>query len=129
MKSIMACIVILITMNLLGCASSKWTKADTLREAAFFVVEGMDYLQTKQIVKDPDRQENNPILGSNPDQNTIDIYFGACILGHYLIARYLPSDWEFYGYKFHPRAAWQWTFIGFESGVVYRNHRKGVKIW
>jgi len=109
-------------------AGDKWTKEDTVRQIAFTVVEGMDWLQTKEIARNPKYYETNWYLGKYPSQNKVDKYFAICTLGHALVSYLLPVKTEVYGFKVYPRQAWQYFWIGLEAGCVSHNLNIGIRI-
>lgn len=61
----------------------------------------------------------NPILGSHPSKDRINLYFAAVALAHYMISDALSPE---------NRAVWQNVSIGFEASVVYRNFSLGIGI-
>ena len=100
-------------------AGDIWTKEDTARQVLFVSLQVADWLQTKEIVRRPDRYERNIILGSHPKQNTIDLYFLTTTALHTTIAYYLPKKY---------RMIWQYVWITIETGCVYHNHKAGIRI-
>jgi len=96
-----------------------WTRADTEYQAVFVAVTAIDWLQSKEIARNPEFSETNPILGSNPDQNKVNAYFASCLLAHTAIAYYLPKKY---------RRVWQCCWIMVEGGYVLHNLSAGVRI-
>jgi hypothetical protein len=115
------------TIALLWCcsparalAADPWSDADKTREAVYLILHAADWGQTRSIADSPESyRENNPFLGEHPTQKRVDAYFAATALLHIGITHVLPADW---------RPAFQYFFIGLESGVVVNNYRAGVRI-
>ncbi len=70
-------IILLTTCLLFSCAGNKaWTKQDTVREATWMALNGVDWLQTRQIALQPNRfYEYSPILGKHPSVERVNLYF------------------------------------------------------
>jgi hypothetical protein len=103
-----------------GCANGAWSRADTYRQAAVIGVGAVDWLQTREIAKNPEKYyEMNPILGSHPSTKEVDAYFAACALAHTGVAMALPPKW---------REPWQYLWIGLEAATVAHNYNIGIKI-
>lgn len=110
---------ILIIALSYGCASAKWTKEDTYRQAGFVAVTGVDWLQTREIAKSPGKyRETNPILGEHPSLEKVDAYFAVCVAAHTSIAVALPPEY---------RKWWQYVWIGLESYTVGHNFATGLR--
>jgi len=120
MKKIISLMLMLILFfPIISFATDEWTKKDTAYQTAFLVLTAMDWQQTKEITRNPNYYEKNPILGHNPKQNKIDAYFLSCAFMHTTIAYYLPEKY---------RRVWQYLFIGIETGYVAHNYNAGVRI-
>ena len=90
---LLTCLISL--MLFIGCASSApWSKTDKILWGTAISLKTVDYMQTKKLVKDPLHHEKNPILGENPSQNTIDLYFATTAIGLTIIAHKLPPKWR-----------------------------------
>jgi len=109
---------VLFSMPNITFAENTWTKKDTIYQATFLTVKAIDWLQTKEIARNPRYYEENPILGKHPKQNTVDIYFLSTAMAHSIIAYYLPEKY---------RRAWQCIFIGIQAGCVMNNYHTGVR--
>lgn len=112
-------ILIILLMAFPVYATDEWTRKDTAYQGAFLTLMAADYLQTKEIARNPRYHESNPILGRNPSQNDVDIYFLATTLLHTSIAYYLPKEY---------RRIWQCFWIGIETGCVRHNINAGIRI-
>lgn len=100
-------------------AVDEWTKKDTTYQAVFLTLMAADWLQTKEIARNPNYYERNPILGKYPSQNEVDIYFLSTAIVHAGIAYYLPKKYRRY---------WQYIFIGIQAGCVGHNYNTGIRI-
>jgi len=98
---------------------ANWSSGDTNRQLAFTALQMVDWAQTREIARNPDFYETNPILGKYPRKTEVDVYFAATTLGHYLVSQALPSDY---------RKAWQYVWIGVQAGYVTHNYQMGVRI-
>ena len=108
--------------------ADEWTKEDTARQITFTLVTCVDWLQTKEIARNPKYREGNPFLGPNPSQKKVDTYIAGAIVGHALISYLLPTKAEVFSYKINPRAIWQYFWIGVEAGASFHNYNAGVRI-
>ena len=128
-----AIIMMMVLVFLAGCASIKvtqksWTKEDTARQVAFTAVTCMDWLQTKEIARNPNYYETNKYLGKYPSQDRVNTYFATGIAAHAAISRLLPARVEVLGWEVRPRSVWQYLSIGYEAGFVHHNMNIGIKI-
>jgi hypothetical protein len=105
---------------LLGCASD-WTEKDTKRQLFVSAVIVADAITTARIADSPGVYENGPIakhaLGPQPEGSDVALYFGAVLVGNYVIATLLPERW---------RRHWQYWEIGVHGIAVYRNCQAGL---
>ena len=99
--------------------ADQWTSKDTAYQSAFLLINAVDYLQTKEIIRNPKFYERNLILGRNPSHNAVDAYFAGSALAHTAIAYILPERY---------RRVWQYVFIGLQAGCVAHNFNAGVRI-
>ena len=83
----------LISCALVAHAADPWSEAQQASGIALGTLLVVDYLQTRQIAKQPEiYYEINPVLGRHPSISTVNTYFaGAALLG-YLALDALPSD-------------------------------------
>jgi len=117
MKRLISCMFVLLMVT--PAYAGSWSKEDTARQATFLILETADWLQTKEIARNPKYTEINPILGKCPTQNSVDLYFASCAVAHTAIAYCLPSKY---------RKWWQYVFIGIQAGCVGHNINAGVSI-
>ena len=101
-----------------------WRTEDTQREVAYAIVHLMDWGQTRNIAKHPERwYEKNPKLGRHPSVAQVDRHFlfgfplGA--ISHPIISYLLPAKY---------RPVWQYITIGYEWSYVERNFSLGITI-
>ena len=111
--------MIIVFMLFLSTAGADWSSGDTNRQLAFTALQMVDWAQTREIARNPDFYETNPILGKYPSSTEVDVYFAATTLGHYLVSQALPSDY---------RKVWQYVWIGVQAGYVTHNYQMGVRI-
>lgn len=100
--------------------SWKWTKTDTLFQAVDTALWVLDWGQTRDIAKKPDRhRESNPILGDHPTTGEVDRYFviGTAVKTGIAIA--LPNPY---------RRWWQCMWIGISISNVHRNYSIGLRL-
>ena len=99
-------------------AFGSWNQETTARELCFLFSLSTDWKQTLDISKNPDKfSESNPILGSNPDERKVHMYFASCAISHALIAYMLPPKYS---------RLWQVTWIGIQSSVTDHNKNNGI---
>ena len=119
MKKLLTIILICLMFPTTISAQDKWVKKDTIYQATFLTLMAVDYLQTKEIARNSNYYERNLILGKNPSQNEVDLYFLSTAILHTGIAYYLPKKYRRY---------WQGVFIGIQIGCVGHNYNIGIRI-
>ena len=98
--------------------ADEWTTADTKREAAYLTLHTLDWAQTRNIARNPNKwQEQNAILGKHPSISQVDRYFIATGALHFAVAYYLPAEY---------RKVFQYVTIGIEGRVVVHNFSIGI---
>jgi hypothetical protein len=114
-------IFVLLLLSSSAFAQEEWTSGDTYREAAYLTVHVIDWLQTREIAKNPDKwTEQNPIIGAPyPNIDRVDGYFALTALAHIGVAYILPAEW---------RKGFQYFTIGSQSAVVVHNIGLGIRI-
>jgi len=121
MKRIIVFVSIFI---LLSCSTamaqpfSNWSKQDYARQIALSIFHTADWLQTRDIATNPNYRENNPVLGENPSLSEVNLYFGATLLGSWIVADVLSPEW---------RKGFQYIYIGVEASCVSNNFNAGVQ--
>jgi len=99
-------------------AADEWTKTDKALLGASLGLRTIDYLQTKEIARNPNYHETNPCLGRHPTQGQVDTYFLATAIGEIVIAHFLPSKW---------RRVWLGVWIGVSGACVTYNYTIGIR--
>ena len=98
--------------------ADEWTREDTYREATYLTLHTIDYAQTRNIARNPDKwHEQNIILGKHPSVSQVDRYFIATGALQFAVAYYLPAEY---------RKAFQYISIGHDAGYVVHNFSIGV---
>ena len=87
-------IVFLISLN--SCAFDKWTREDKILQGIQLGVQGIDWLQTKEIARNDDFYETNPQIGKYPTQWEVDRYFIISAGVGVLATHVLPQEWRKY---------------------------------
>jgi len=110
-------IIILLFIPITSLAE-EWTKADSQRETVYLVLHAADWLQTRNIARDPVRwHEYNPIIGKHPTIGRVNNYFALSTIAHISIVDALPKEY---------RKAFQYFTIGFKGKLVYHNFHVGI---
>jgi len=110
----------LFVMSFFGCAASRkdWSKEDTYRQVAVTSLMAIDYMQTMEIARDPEKyHENNPILGEHPSEAEVTAYFLMSYAVTSGISLMLPDNF---------RPWWQYLIIGIEGGATANNFSIGL---
>ena len=114
LKFILAAILLLST----AAHADEWSTGDTVRQSILLGVTFIDYKQTLNIVEHPDKwHENNPLLGSHPSRDKVNLYFLATAALQFGTAYVLPAK---------IRDLYQYGYIGYEVGFVDSNFRLGI---
>ncbi|MFH1528769.1 MAG: hypothetical protein ABIG69_19365 [Bacteroidota bacterium] len=112
-------ILLICLMPTISFAKDVWTKKDSAYQGTLLTLMAVDWLQTKEIARNPKYYETNPILGKYPNQNEVDFYFFSTAILHTGIAYYIPKEY---------RRWWQYVFIGIQTTCVLNNISIGVSI-
>lgn len=113
-----ALFIILTVTSLCAIAADDWTTEDTYREAAYLAVDAVDWAQTRNIARNPDKwHEQNGVLGEHPTVSQVDNYFISMAVAHVVIAHVLPADY---------RSAFQYITLGAEISCVGHNIVIGI---
>ena len=112
---------VLVALTLTGCASQDWTRGDTAREILFQATNAIDAYQTAQIRHRPDLQEGHivtaAIIGEQPSESDVALYFGTVAVSHFAISRILPPKW---------RRWFQVGTLGYSAYTVDNNCERGL---
>jgi hypothetical protein len=116
MKNIIAALLMLVSFNCF--AFDEWSDADVKREAVYLAVDTVDWLQTRNIARNPDQfYETNSYLGKHPSVGKVNGYFATMMLVHVGIVTVLPSK---------HRSTFQFTSIFYELRCVNGNYQLGI---
>ena len=107
-----------LALILLLCGCANWTPADTQRQIAITALHGIDWAQTRSAVGDDRFEEVNPILGSDPTRQQVDLFMGVGLVA-LTVFPMLTSE------RYRPLV--QWIFIGVKGLGVANNYRIGVR--
>ena len=100
--------------------NAEWTATDTAFQLAYTTLHVVDWGQTLDIAKNPDKwHETNPILGKHPSIGRVNTYFITTLIGHTFISYILPKNY---------RRIWQCVWIGIEGGYVAHNYHMGIRV-
>lgn len=82
---------------------------------------GIDWLQTRQIAKNPDKwtEEWSWVLDEHPSEKAVDNYFAGAIAGNILIHKLLGEK---------ERKAFGAALTALELGAIINNHNLGIRI-
>ena len=110
--------IFLFLLSFNACAFDEWSEADKTREAVYLAVDTVDWLQTRNVARNPQMwHETNPILGQHPSVGSGNMYFVSMMLVHVGIVTALPSQY---------RSTFQYTSIAYEVSYVAGNYRLGI---
>ncbi len=100
--------------------SNKWTTQNTLLEVTGQTLRLIDFSQTLQIARQPERySEINPIMGKHPSTEKVCVYFVTYMIGSFAISYFLPEPY---------RTAWQSINIVLQFPVIAHNFNVGLGI-
>ena len=100
-----------------------WNTADTWREGGFQILNLIDWGQTRNIARNPQRLrevQSAWLIGSHPSVETVDTLMIASAILHPLVSWALPNGaW---------RNGWQYVTIGGKFNATVANASIGIKI-
>ena len=113
-------LLVLLFASTSSFASDEWSREDTYREAAYLALHTLDWAQTREIARNPDKwHEQTSFLGSHPSTGQVDQYFVATTALQFIIAYTLPAEY---------RKAFQYISIGHDAGYVAHNFSIGISV-
>jgi hypothetical protein len=116
MKNLLAAVLFLVSFNCF--AFDEWSDADKTREAVYLAVDTVDWLQTRNIARNPNIwHENNSLLGQHPSIGRVNGFFSTMMLVHVATVTVIPSKY---------RALFQFTSIAIEISCVANNYSLGI---
>ncbi len=112
--------LLFILVFLTGCGHfDRWTREDKILQGIQLGVQGIDWLQTREIVDDPYYWETNPYIGEDPTTIDVDRYFIMSAGLGTLVTHILPQEYRKYWLSFR---------IGVSSNAVIHNYHIGIRI-
>jgi hypothetical protein len=114
-------IMILATLSA-PCYADNWTITDTAYQSIYSTLHVIDWGQTLYISKHKSSTsyyETNPIIGSHPSHDAVNLYFAGTLAGHAIVSYLLPK-----GY----RRVWQCITIVIEAKTTVHNYNMGIKM-
>lgn len=132
MKTLLLCTA-LLTLLSSNAISAPWSKTDLALQGVVLTTTSIDWLQTRELSSKPkEYYERNIFLGNNPSAAKINSYMGGIIIGHTVVAHYLPDVVTFLGGSAKSaalsRTIWQATWIGIETSTISWNYSIGVRV-
>ena len=107
----------------ISCASRPfegWTNTDSARQIAYSAVHVVDWVQTLDIAKNPDKYSEcglaKNFIGTKPTESRIHLYMGSTLILHTAMSAMLKPKY---------RKWFQYIWIGIEAGTVYSNYSVG----
>jgi hypothetical protein len=126
MKRAFLLVGLVVLFPALLCAEP-WTKKQILLEVASETMILMDYGQTLNIARNPQKySEMNPIIGRHPSTEAVSRYFISWIIIHPIVTHFLPSKSK--DHKWINRENWQYVTIAVEAGAVGNNLSIGIGV-
>ena len=121
MGDIMKTIILVCILTALPVSPrASWTDIDTGREILWQSLHVIDWGQTLDIARQPERfHEHNVLLGGHPSPRAVNNMMIWTGLAHGVVSRVLPSD---------ARKWWQWMTIAGCAYYVMQNHKLGIKV-
>ncbi len=109
------------------CGRLSWTKSEIAKEAMWGGLQLMDYRQTMQTARNPDRfRELNPFLGEHPSQGEVSAWFMGWAFWHPVITDALPREKTILGSRIKPRDLWQNLSLAVSGACVINNFSVGL---
>ncbi len=118
------CVAIILYMIVINSCATGYkhdplTTSDYVLGSTALIFHGVDWLQTKTGIKQSNISESNIMLGANPSQKNIDLYFVTTGIGMSMLTWYLPK-----GYR--KTTLLVWNSMGIIT--ILHNNSIGVKI-
>ena len=135
---VLAAVILIAAMFIIPVRCSQATESgDEYRwvatEAAWQILNYADWMQTRQIARDPDRyREHNPILGDHPSLEAVNVYMVVGSAAHLAASYYIPEVMQAAGapdsWVKNSRAVFQYVTIGLTAGCVANNYAIGLRV-
>lgn len=91
---IMMCTGVLVSGCATGSQKHPWTISDKVLFSTALALHGSDWMQTKDGIVNKGMKESNMILGDNPDEQDIDIYFASTAAGMSALTVNASKGWR-----------------------------------
>lgn len=128
MKKVLFLLLFLFS-PLIANAGEKWSNSDIALESTWQILHILDWRQTIQIARNPDRYwERNPLLGEHPSEQKVNLYFLVGAVLHPIVTEVLPNKYNLWGIKLRPRIIWESVSIGMSGGCVLNNFSIGLGV-
>jgi hypothetical protein len=112
-------IIVLVILFPVIC-DAEWKAQDTALEVTWLSLHVIDWGQTLDIARQPDKyEETNIILGRHPSVGNVNLYMGGWVILHPIISYILPDK---------ARPYWQMISIGVTGSCVIQNFRAGLEV-
>lgn len=116
--------IFLFLLSFNACAFDEWSEADKTREAVYLALHVIDWAQTRNIARSPDKYAENGVfartmIGAHPSVANVNMYMAGSAILQYAAARALPSEY---------RKAFQYVTIIDSGSSVIGNFRVGIKV-
>ena len=90
MKFILSLLLLFFTN--VNAENRPWTDVEKVVFVANTVLTTMDWSQTRYLSRNPVYYETNPILGTHPSTQKIDMFFIGQLIGQYYLFDYLNEN-------------------------------------
>ncbi len=120
MRYIILSILLLLSFNV-NAGWEDWTLDQKRWYVASNVLLVADWSTTRDMTRryDEGYRELNPLLGSRPSTNKLDLYFVTVLIGHYFMTDYLQG---------RNREIYLYTVTGVEGAAVANNLNIGLRL-
>ncbi len=114
------CVTLMMPILMISCGHfDKWTRGDKILQGMQLGVQGVDWLQTREIARNDDFYETNPRIGKYPTEWEVDRYFIMSAGFGMLVTHILPQEGRKYWLSFR---------IGVFSQAAIHNYNIGIRI-
>jgi hypothetical protein len=101
-------------------AFDEWSNRDYALQATWTALHIIDWGQTLDIAKDPDKfHENNPFIGKYPSVGRVNAIMAISTIVNPLVVHILPSKWRPY---------FQGLSMAITGTCVVNNYNLGLKV-
>ena len=120
MKKIL-CGIVLMFCSAVNAGWEDWTAEQKKWYVASNIMLVADWTTTRDLTRryDEGYRELNPVLGSRPSTQKVDLYFVSYLIGHYFLTDYLQG---------RNREIYLYTITGVEGAAVANNLNVGLRL-